>query len=355
MATGTQKAMEAVQEDVIRLPDAAAQVTLTAGPARAVSAPRRLSPWFLSPAVFLLAAGATFLLLFFRTSSVTASTPQAGALLEPRSSLDLRVQTEGPGLLLSWNRYSRAVQSARTAVLDIQDGSQHREIALDQNQMATGSVFYRPASDDVAFRLDLRDARGSEVSQILRVLDSSPRKRVGEGTHPDSNVSTAKARETLRKPLAGRQNAPASVRTVSVASAIPAPPEAVAAGPAVDPVTSLLQPTLAPPPATLQPAAPVPSARPKDMPAYVPPRPVKWVQPDVQIAEPLDVKVKIRIDETGHVTAAHALLEGPRRDRKLMAAAAAAVRQWTFEPAKAHGANVPCEETIVIHLGPEAQ
>lgn len=355
---------------------------------------RSLNPWFLSPAVFLLAALATFLLLFSRTGLVTASTPQAGPLFDPRSaSLGMRVETDGPGLLLSWNRHSPAVQAASSAVLSIQDGPQHRNITLDHDHVVSGSVFYRPASDDISFRLDLREARGPDVAQILRVLDSSARKPAsGAGAAPpDTNVAPATARnvppaagtqaekrvhEPLSKPTAGTQKAAEPVQLASAKSPIPAPPLAEPSPSAADPVTTLMQsaetplrpappaadplkPPLANPPAAVQstPNAAAAAAKQAPVPGYVPPRPLRWVQPDgaSRVSEPLDIKVKIRIDETGHVTAAHALIEGPRRDRKLMAAAVAAVRQWTFEPAKAHGTNIPCEETIVIHLGPEAQ
>jgi outer membrane biosynthesis protein TonB len=94
--------------------------------------------------------------------------------------------------------------------------------------------------------------------------------------------------------------------------------------------------------------------------AYVPPRPLKWAQPDGRIlgatalAEPVDIRVKIKIDETGHVTAAHALIDGRKLDKTVTAAAADTVRQWVFEPAKAHGTNVSSEETIVIRLGSKA-
>jgi hypothetical protein len=341
----------------------------------AFALPATLSPWFLSPAVFVLAAGATFLLLSLRTASVTASTPHMNPLFDARgASLDLRIQTDGPGLLLRWNRYSPAVQSARSGVLGIQDGSEHHQIALDRNQIVNGSVFYRPASSDVSFRLDLRDASGSDVAQILRVLDSSPRKPESTGAPTEaSNAARVPARpatsskEQARESADGsssRQSMPAPVQIAS-AQPVPVPPPTVPAPSTADPVTALMQPTAAqPPPASIP--QPAPQSAPAEtsaaskapsLPAYVPPRPVNWVQPEgaSSVSEPLDIKVKVRIDETGHVTAAHALIEGPHRDRKLMAAAAAAVRQWIFEPAKSYGTNVPCEETIVIHLGPEAQ
>jgi hypothetical protein len=92
---------------------------------------------------------------------------------------------------------------------------------------------------------------------------------------------------------------------------------------------------------------------------YVPARPIKWAAPDAKslgisrISAPTDVAVKVRIDESGHVAAAHALLDGSVHDESVLAAVAAAVKQWIFEPAKMQGKNVPSDDTIVIHLDPK--
>jgi hypothetical protein len=385
LGTGIQRALETVQENgATRLPEPPVQLTRTATRPRSSSAPHRLNPWFLSPAVFISAAAVTFLLLFLRTGLVTASTPPPNPLFDPRNAnLQMRVETDGPGLLLSWNRYSRTVQAASSALLAIEDGSQHRDIALDRNQILTGSVFYRPASDDVSFRLELRDASGSNVSQILRVLDAAPRNVPMQPILTDAKEPRTPAhreehpRESTVKSAPPQQQATAPVEMASATPppSNPAKPAAQAPVPTVpsDPAPAASQsasPQPQSPPATAPSAPPVQSAAPssltpqptaaapaptKELPAYVPPRPLKWVQPNVPVPQPLDVRVKVRIDESGRVTAAHALMDGATRDKKVLAAAAAAVRQWTFEPAKAHGANVPCEETIVIHLGPEAQ
>lgn len=90
--------------------------------------------------------------------------------------------------------------------------------------------------------------------------------------------------------------------------------------------------------------------------AYVPPRPIKWTKPEVaglvlgKRSGTADIKVKVRIDATGHVIAAHALIDGPTHDEKLMDAAAAAVRRWTFEPATARGISVASEDIVVIRI-----
>jgi hypothetical protein len=382
-------------------------VTLQVVKRRTPAAETNRRTWVLSPAVFLVAAGATFLGFYIRTGSVTASTPRMSPLFDPRgASLQMRVETQASGLRLSWNRYSPAVQAAKSGVLEIDEGGQHRQITLDRNQIVNGSIFYRPASDDVSFRLDLRDAQGSDVAQILRVLDAAPKKPAAEPVIA-ANMSTpepvvlkhktemsASATAVLRggnssrlENSAGEHAAPAASTPVangataqvttadlppSSETASPRSPVAQEQTPATNPAPSqelqspATQPavkTLADTPQPTVQTSPSGLAAPKETPiaGYVPPRPLKWVKLEerasggLNAGVPLDIKVKVKIDETGHVTAAHALIDGGRRDKKLMAAAAAAVRQWVFEPAKANGTNVASEETIVIHVGPEVQ
>ncbi len=89
---------------------------------------------------------------------------------------------------------------------------------------------------------------------------------------------------------------------------------------------------------------------------YVPARPLKWAAPDARslgvsrIPRAADIAIKVGIDDAGRVVSAHALLDGSVHDPAVLAAAAAAVKQWTFEPAKIHGRNVPSEDTIIIHV-----
>jgi hypothetical protein len=91
---------------------------------------------------------------------------------------------------------------------------------------------------------------------------------------------------------------------------------------------------------------------------YVPPRPIKWAAPSAKslgvsrVSAPTDFEIKVRIDESGRVTAAHALLDRTRHDETLSAAVTAAVKQWIFEPAKIQGKNVASEQTIVIRVDP---
>lgn len=384
------------------------------------AAPPNRSAWLLSPAVFLFAAAATFCLFYLRTGAAEATSSRGGPLLDPRAaSIQLRVETQSSGLMLSWNRYSPAVQAASDGLLRIDDGSDHRELLLDRNQILNGSVFYRPASQDVSFRLDLRGAHGLDVAQGLRVLDAQPRgSAIDEGQARDAFKNDAlaqllrsdpqpaaglnfdaKRRERWSEPkrIAAAQpdphrvigiatGKPAELQTTRPDSIVqtselgpPAAPKSTAPLPEATVLSRLLSSAnpepVKPQPASSQPATvpnahdPVSSAAnsgaplvpSSPAPSYVPPRPLKWVKVDetslgvAKVAQGVDVKVKIKIDEAGNVTSAHPLIDGPKRDKKLMTAAASAIKQWKFEPAKAHGTNVASEETIVLHLGPEAQ
>lgn len=370
--------------------------------------------WLLSIAIFVSAACVTILLLSWRgfpALRATQPTRLAGAL-------GVHVGTAGADLLLSWNRKSPAVEAASSGVLHIDDGQMHREIALDRSGILNGSITYKPISDDVALFLELRGIQGSHVSEGVRVLDAlvpsaeghtavvqplAPPPQVKTAVemaarqktnpNPDARPSSqsssksiitahlaikaadqltpsAEGRPGIPPPLVTTPAQPASISPVAAAALFGSPPANVSNPPAEHQTRAISEALVS------QPAKP-PANLPMDLVAnsqtvhtstafaaalkqveaarYVPPRPVKWVTPDLKrlgvSSVPADIKVKVRIDDTGRVTAAHALIEGPKHDEKVMAAAAAAVRQWLFEPAKAHGMNIASEDTIVIHMG----
>lgn len=80
---------------------------------------------------------------------------------------------------------------------------------------------------------------------------------------------------------------------------------------------------------------------------------VDWVPPQAPAGmseeelEKLVVVVEFVIDETGVVTDAKARSEA---DPRLMGAAEAAVRQWTFEPAVSGGQRVPCAVRVPVRF-----
>jgi TonB family protein len=73
------------------------------------------------------------------------------------------------------------------------------------------------------------------------------------------------------------------------------------------------------------------------------------------ISQVTRVEVAVRIDNTGHVLSAHVLNENGNGKGALSAAALAAARQWTFQPATLQGEKVESEHTIVFEFRPENQ
>jgi protein TonB len=153
----------------------------------AAVAPERLEPSHkrlfieLAAAFFVLVAGGTFAAFYFRQTSAdqVRVAPAVIHATVPVSSLQMHVQPEGDRVLVSWNPRASGVQNATGGLLTIADSGEQREFSLDASQAANGSVLYRPVSDDVSFRLQIRDASGAVFNDSLRVLDPA-RKAVGQ-------------------------------------------------------------------------------------------------------------------------------------------------------------------------------
>src|SRR5450755_1000525 len=139
---------------------------------------RRRRPWGLYAAVFAVTAGVIFAALGFFRKTV------------PNSDLGLQAESKGGSVLLSWNRLNPIVQSATGGNLQIDDGTQHREVQLDAEQIVNGSLLYRSVSDDVTFRIEMRGERGATIRQSLRVLDGDKR-RLAELSGPRLPANSA--------------------------------------------------------------------------------------------------------------------------------------------------------------------
>jgi hypothetical protein len=363
-------------------------------------------------AVFLIAADATFMLAYFHDhrSMREGTVSRAGELPQARSTrIEMRAEPQGDTILLSWNRNSPALQSAANGVLKIDDGPQRRQMALDHAELATGLILYKPVSSDVLFRLELRQKGGQHVVESLKVVGTStggasvesktepnapatgkdwseraiPNQHGSKERNPGKAGSQSVSRPSPKFNTAATPAQRSSVRQFDAEQKPPSLPIGSVSGgqpflfsqeklpkPPFEPSTKPIQVTNgapAPPSNSAgSPMKPLPAVREsasrdaaQSMSTYVPARPIKWAAPDAKslgisrISAPTDVAVKVRIDESGHVAAAHALLDGSVHDESVRAAVAAAVKQWIFEPAKMQGKNVPSDDTIVIHLDPK--
>ncbi len=135
--------------------------------------PKPRSPWFPSAVLFAVVAGATFAILFIHGLPPGSAMPAFLRAILPDSGLGLHVQTQGDRVMLSWNRRNSVVRSATQGILHIDDGSQHRDFTLNAGQAENGAVLYRPKSDDVTFRLEVRNQQGAAATETIRVLDGA--------------------------------------------------------------------------------------------------------------------------------------------------------------------------------------
>lgn len=132
--------------------------------------------WIWPVTVFVCAAGLTFLAIYVYEllSGSSFATPRFVQAMLPDPSLGLHVEYQGGEyLLVTWNRRSPTVRAAVSGVLRIIDGEKFRDVHLDREQVAGGSILYRPASDDVTFHLELRNAQGNATVGSIRVLASA--------------------------------------------------------------------------------------------------------------------------------------------------------------------------------------
>jgi len=359
-------------------------------------APAKASPWPWIIGVFLVCSGLVF--GFLALGGLQGENGRLGQMVQtifPGSGLNLRVRNEDDRLRLSWNQRNHAVASATDATLQIFDGQTTREIALDGRQVADGSVLYRPLTNDVTFRLVVRGDQGSATGSV-RLLDGlSSRQATLDVSSP---IQTAAVRPPLEAPAAAPVTdptapavlrdgaAPALLRDGAAAAAVPAAadPDAAYVPPVQKPVTPPVAKSSAPSryetPATIgtyQPAeqAPAPNSdttggttingwdpvpvtrsktKPRNAASYTAPRPLVQVMPNVRsipvgtLPVRTRVAVKVNVDSSGHVTAAH--VTGPAVNAKVASAAISAARQWMFDPAKDNGRVISSEHTIVFVL-----
>jgi hypothetical protein len=244
-------------------------------------------------------------------------------------ALALQVERKGPDLRVSWNRSSAAIMQATDGVLSIRDGdSQQQELKLDADQLRTGSVTYTPATAAVRFRLEVTTPGNIKTSETVLALTAA-RPEAPAGSHaPASGPSPQSDAAAANSPGSGRSfGEPMRVTTLDA----PAPTSAAEA------------------PAALQ-----PKAGPQETSSvlYLPPRPVRQVQPEIPrtvrklIASQIEVPVKVWISSTGVVEKAEAQPTGQLVSSTLVTAAQRAALRWRFAPA-VRGTETVASEMIL--------
>jgi len=346
---------------------------------------KRASAWPWAAGLFVACSAAVFAFLSLGgLQSDGGRLGQAFHAMFPGGDLNMRVRNEDERLRLTWNQRNPAVASATDGTLQIFDGQQHREVHLDGRQVADGSVLYRPLTNDVTFRLEVRGEQGG-TSGSIRLLDglSGQRAALDVSAPPaasnqqqllgDAGRSADPGSPTLLRPNAEGSSDPYAASMT--AGQLPADTNPVVPPPTqFRPVQRYETPrnigTLTPTPGgTTINGWDTPAIRRAkqrtarvNKPAYLgagysAPRPLMQVMPRTSaipagtIQARTRVEVQVSVDLGGKVASAQVV--SPGVNQILASSALAAARQWTFEPASSNGQRVPGDHTIVFEFRPE--
>lgn len=309
--------------------------------------------------------------------------------------LGLEVQHNGPDLNVTWNPPPVALAVAEAGTLTIVDNGLTKAVHLDSARLRRGHVLYTPMSDDILIRLDVKTSDHRSLAESVEVLRASGLGRSEIRTYPAIATQVQNKQPGAPKLATSRDSGRESTSAKSpggVPSSVPPPPrspkvELVPPRPVqraeieLTPSRPIQQVEIdsAPPPlsqitprqttemATQVPEPTVPAlssrtaAPDRELPASgnpVAPQPLRKVLPSVPLAKsivnrPLDIRVQVRIDETGRVVQAHKLNDtGGILAEFLSTQAVNAAQHWTFQPATINGRNVASDYTITFHFAP---
>lgn len=175
------------------------------------TAPELLS-WIWPVLVFIFAAALTFALTYVEglRSPNGLAVPHFVQTMLPDATLGLHVEFQGEHLVIAWNRRSPVVRDAAAGVLQIEDGGEQRRVHLDQTQIAAGSLLYKPASDDITFRLELFGDEGNKTVESVRVL--CPRSSPPENTPPEQPAQASSSTAPSSSTTTGQMSQPNGMR-----------------------------------------------------------------------------------------------------------------------------------------------
>ena len=318
---------------------------------------RQRTSWRKGLAMILLAvaamAGGAALTWMFRTppptSEITVKPMEAastsGAGTDTR--IELHAQRQGRDLKITWDH--PLIRPESTGILAITDGTTHRLLPLERDQLRFGSVLYAPKSEEVKAELTIShgnqvDARGSVLvlmsgpapRVIQQVLAPAPRQDEAEG-----NEEPLVKRGPTRPFVAGQAKKNEDVSRGNIE--LPLPP--VAGQPALQ-----LQPQV--PAVDLRPEPPPPATNPSPSivtytgaVATFKVTPAQPAELRAVLSKEATVRVKVQIDEKGRVTKADPVLEKGVH-QLLVGAAVRAALAWRFAPARMGDRGVPSEMTL---------
>jgi hypothetical protein len=118
----------------------------------------RAGMWMVAAFVFLLLG----VLLGYEASRLNAPRRPADF------AMSLAIERTGDNLTVHWDPDARAVRSAASGVLEIEDSGETKRVELDRASLSSGSMVYRNMSEKVRFRLVVYLSAGLSVAEELQ-------------------------------------------------------------------------------------------------------------------------------------------------------------------------------------------
>jgi TonB family protein len=282
--------------------------------------------------------------------------------------LSMKADTK-PGLVrLRWDPRSKVLAGAQGAIIWIADGPEESKLELTPEQVRSGSIEYKPAGNDVNFRMQV-----GQFTESLRIQNATPGEtRIEQAEvaapdpiqpvdppQPEPKPRRAKPARAVARAMDFSNPAEPSTRSRSAdVDAPPEPPQLAFAPPSKFenrpplPSRDLDVPRVS---ATVEKPRSTPLKRvfgwmiPRRKKDFVPAKVVRQFQPHVKANEPVSVAVRVSIDPKGVVHDADLLTKGV--DDNLGLSAVEAAKRWKFEPARLEDRPVASDLVVRFQFG----
>ena len=124
--------------------------------------------WILPVVIALLIAVVGVYFVIIRPNRKTAEEAPATAAQvaehRPPVELSLRVEGSDSGLNIFWDGLSAPISTAPRGVLAIRDGATTKNFDLTSDELKKGTYVYKPRTDDVLIRLELKGLPGNQIA-----------------------------------------------------------------------------------------------------------------------------------------------------------------------------------------------
>ena len=124
--------------------------------------------WILPVVIALIIAAVGVYFIIIRPNRKTAEEASAAAaqVSERRLPVELQLRVEGSdsGLNIFWDGLSAPTSTAPRGVLSIRDGASTKNFDLTSEDLKKGTYLYKPRTDDVLIRLDLKGLPGNQIA-----------------------------------------------------------------------------------------------------------------------------------------------------------------------------------------------